>query len=59
MRLPNLRVGSQLGKTLPNHIQRIFRQPQRWQFVARKPPHFGGVAGGGEIARNPAAQKID
>jgi hypothetical protein len=27
--------------------------------LLREPPDFGGVAGGGEIARNPAAEKIN
>ena len=42
-----------------NHVQRILRQLQPRQFFPREPSDFGGVAGGGKISRNPAAEKIN
>jgi hypothetical protein len=42
-----------------NHIKSILREVQRRQFFLAKPADFGSVAGGGEISRNPPAQKIN
>src|SRR6266851_9615294 len=54
-----LRVDPHFGESLSDHIQRILRQLQPRQFLAREPLDFSRVTGGGEISRNPAAEKIN
>lgn len=49
----------QFRKAFADYIERILSKPQSGQFLAVKPADFGSVAGGGEISRNPAAQKIN
>src|ERR1700733_1036521 len=63
------RLGEPLANVLPpdpwssesflNHIECIFRQLKRCQLFLSEPSDFGRIAGGGEISRNPAAEKIN
>ena len=43
------------GEAFSDHILRIFGEIEGWQFLARKPSNFGGVAGGAEFAADRAA----
>lgn len=43
------------GEAFSDHILRIFGETEGWQFLAREPSNFGGVAGGAEFAADRAA----
>jgi hypothetical protein len=48
-----------VGEAFADYIERVFREVQWGEFFLGEPTDFGGVAGGGEISRNPAAEKIN